>query len=399
MNISPIVSQQFKNINNVNSTNRCAVPIKAQYDTVSFGSAKSREAFQMLDGALDMLLAEKGATSKNKKAFASLIRKALPSIMEKDNYINGGNDSNVYKISDKYVAKVKKTCTPDNAVHFYNKTHLPKRPFRHLDCYYGETQAKIGNVEILKNATPNEADFSCGCGFDLEEFANATEILASEKKVPQIRQIPQEGYDKLAQNLSELNEHNCRKITIWRKKQPKYIYPSRKPLIKLEKIEINGIGRKHSFVPDIINPNNIVVSGDEFRIVDEFRKVPCYKPNTIYTMLTPILLKIKPNAWSYSNEKLYDARKDIFKKILIAAEKSKLPLAAKSRHDGYAAKCTLNDILGDKSSETGIGTNVISKMREMRRQGLPLEERLKKLEENFEKWTTVKKEEQTRVRG
>lgn len=414
MNISPIINQHFNVEKKQNITKTSNSLYRMPCDSVSFGSLKSIKACQLVEEAVDKIIVD-GSVKNHKKSLISLMREALPSIMTEENKLGRGRDSTTYRIGYKYIAKVKNGCTLEKASKKCNKINIPKRKFSHLDSYYGETQLRVGDIEILKNASPNEADFNCGyCSFSkkvtskTENICDPKESYKLEKKllkdiyednVLSINKLPQESFDRLAENLSDLNKESCGRMTILRRKPPKYMYDKKfqwRNLFKFEKIEIKGIGRKHFYVPDIINPNNFIVSGDEIRMVDDFRKVPCKNPNTIWTMLTPIMLKINPENWASPNPDLIEQRKSIFKKILIAAEKKQLPLVTKSRQDGEYAKSTLNHLLGDSDKPYGIGTDVISKMREMRKQGIPLEERLKRLEENFEEWTDVKKHEENK---
>ena len=44
----------------------------------------------------------------------------------------------------------------DDAIRIYNVAKAPDKRFNQLGIYYGEPVIRVGNVEILKNATPNE---------------------------------------------------------------------------------------------------------------------------------------------------------------------------------------------------------------------------------------------------
>ena len=88
--------------------------------------------------------------------FHKILDSALPQIMTPENYLNKGRDSKVFRISDKYVAKIKRGKTEDDAIRIYNVAKAPDKRFNQLGIYYGEPVIRVGNVEILKNATPNE---------------------------------------------------------------------------------------------------------------------------------------------------------------------------------------------------------------------------------------------------
>jgi hypothetical protein len=138
--------------------------------------------------------------------FHKVLNQALPKIMIPENFINNGRDSKVYRISDKYVAKIKRGYYAKNSVRAYNVTTMPNKQFSQLDCYYGEPVAKVGKVEILKNATPDENHICCGAKYHGNGIVPLKEQEIYEQQViPACNNVPQESFDTLASNLKKLN--------------------------------------------------------------------------------------------------------------------------------------------------------------------------------------------------
>lgn len=243
--------------------------------------------------------------------FHKILDKALPDIMKDENFINKGRASKVYKISDNYVAKIKRGKTANNAIHFFNPTMCPSEQFSHLDFYYGEPLIRVGNVEILKNATPTSDFMKCGTGYKTINTCNGPEMRCKHedlsdyynKYLPLCASLPQESFDNFAKGLQKLNGITSR----------------------------DALMRKVYYTPDTINPNNILIADKEFRVVDNLEPIHIAKnPNSLYTMLEPLVIKLAPE--TYAGE-LDDRPKEmlpftrtIIKKSLIAAEKTGLAI-------------------------------------------------------------------------
>ncbi|MCR5265018.1 MAG: hypothetical protein K6E29_00310 [Cyanobacteria bacterium RUI128] len=347
MNITPVLNQQravLNNNNNINNVNRTQTTFNRPSSQVSFGSSKSERMLQLLDHSIDALVNGSDFNILNKMKFHRVLSAALPELMVPENFVNNGRASKVYRISDRYVAKIRRGYYPDNAVHAFNTISLPSKKFRTLDFYYGEPVVKIGKVEILRNATPTENHICCGTSFRCDGLVGNKELAKYESEfLPICSEVPQESYDNLAANLKKLNGLTCRSM----------------------------LGKKQTYVPDIVNPNNLLISDNRFVLVDELEKVPFRNPNSVFTMLEPLLIRLNPEKEAPKNEGLKGVRKNIFKKVLIASEKSGLPLDSPIKYE--YSEWTLGDILGS--------SNILGDVKEMRAKSMSTEERIANIKE------------------
>lgn len=276
--------------------------------------------------------------------FHKILDGALAQIMSPENYLNKGRDSKVFRISDKYVAKIRRGKTEDNAIRIYNVAKAPDKRFNQLGIYYGEPVIKVGNVEILKNATPNEYT-PCGMVWLKANGKNAdlqTGVKKYEQEyLPLCSSQPQESFDELADGLSQLN-----------------------------KISDGGLFSKKTFyTPDIQNPNNVLIADNHFRIVDDLDKTDIQQPNNIYTMLQPLMLRLTPDTPVEFEKGLVKDRKNILRKTMIAAEKADLPLVKNELIDP-SADFYLNSITDNDYS------SMIDLVGDMRAKGFNKKERL-----------------------
>lgn len=276
--------------------------------------------------------------------FHKILDSALPQIMRPENYLNKGRDSKVFRISDKYVAKIKRGKTEDDAIRIYNVAKAPDKRFNQLGIYYGEPVIRVGNVEILKNATPNEYT-PCGKIW-LKSNGRINNSKTDTNKynqeyLPLCSSQPQESFDELAEGLSQLN-----------------------------KISDGGLFSKKSFyTPDIQNPNNILIADNHFRIVDDLDKTNIPQPNNIYTILQPLMLRLTPDESASFDKNLVGHRKNILRKTMLAAEKVDLPLENNALIDPHADYYLDNITNYDYS-------RMIELVGDMRKRGLGKKERL-----------------------
>ena len=351
VNFNKIIMNINISTNNFSIDNSAIVKnqIKANYKNLSnnlnFKRNFNKDISVIIDDNIDSLLHANVYDIAAKIKFHKFINKALPYIMTPENFINKGRESKVYKISDKYVAKIKRGYDENSAIHFYNFTKLPDKRFNQLDIYFGEPVIKLGNIEILKNATPSKNFICCGTSYRGAKAATIDERAEYDKTfVPLCASIPQESYDKFANGLAKLNKIHDMKMNL----------------------------SKVYYTPDIINPNNILISDNEFKIVDKLDKTKQREPNTLFTMLEPLLIRLSPESYVHYNEELVEPRAKIYKKCLIAATKANLPIenSLKYEYSDYY----LGDILKTRSSVSH------ENLRKMRLRDEPIENRLDYIE-------------------
>lgn len=275
------------------------------HSNISFGSRKSEMLIGLLDNEIGELVNNGSALNvAGRMKFKKVLQESLPYVMSPNNFINKGRDSKVYRINDNYVAKIRRGHYEDDSVKSYNIVTLPSQKFKSLDFYYGEPIVKVGDVEILKNATPTENNICCGTNYkgislvSKEEMKKYTEVY-----LPMCSSLPQESFDNFADNLKRLNG-----------------------------ISSLGLHGRKYYTPDVINPNNLIISDGKFKLVDELDEVHCKEPNSFYTMVEPLLVRLTPEHNAEYDEKLIGMRQTIFNKCLKAAEKTDLPMSSRLRY-------------------------------------------------------------------
>ena len=206
MNITNSVNQQHIKFS-PNMTVQKQNNISYGHSNVSFRGANSEQMLKLVEQQVDSLMDGSHLNILARNKFAKLLKKALPDIMSEENFINKGRDSKVYRIGDKYIAKIRRGYYEDNAIKFYHPVTFPNQKFKDLSVYYGSPVVRVGHVEILKNATPDSKSICAGvkyCGRDNAPSAEAIEEY-EEKFLPLCASLPQESYDELAFNLKKLN--------------------------------------------------------------------------------------------------------------------------------------------------------------------------------------------------
>ncbi|MCM1266086.1 MAG: hypothetical protein NC200_07795 [Candidatus Gastranaerophilales bacterium] len=342
-------------------------------DTVSFGSAGiSREAADLLDASIKHVLESSSMDLVGKTKFHSLLNKLMPEIMTEENFLNRGRESKVYRISDDYVAKIRRGKTSRNATHFYNLTTRPNQQFSKIDIYYGETLIRCGNVEILKNATPQSDFMHCGIKYkDRYHAVGAKELEYYEKVfIPTCSELPQESYDELAKGLKDLNNIIVPYSDGFADGMKRSHFARRHGCPfgeSMKMLNINPFSGLH-YMPDVINPNNILISGGRFKIVDKMDITREKHPNSLFTMLEPLLINLTPEKSADYKRELVEPRSQIYKKCLLAAEKWFLPLNSEAK--GEYSEFYLGSLLPSKRQ-------IISDISEMREHKVPVYERIK----------------------
>lgn len=209
------------------------------------------------------------------------------------NFINEGTEGSVYRFSDKYVFKIPEGETEISSEEFkICNNNLGNR----LETYYGGKIAKVDNISILKNADPQGVAIPVGISYDSSIVENAAEY---EKNVYilKLATIPQESFDKVAKDFKTLNNFTCNK---------------------------ENYQKYYSF--DYINPNNFLLIDDKIRIVDHLEKTSDQNSNNLTRLLKVLITQLNWFIKAYFEEVLVPKRKDIFKKCILANEKSELPL-------------------------------------------------------------------------
>ncbi len=315
MNIISSINQQPNVRINTNPKINSRVNYNYGQTRVSFGSSKSEGVIKLLDNEIGELINGSEFNVANKMKFKKVMNEALPYIMTPENYINKGRDSKVYRISDNYVAKITRGYYENNAIKSFDRVILPNQKFKDLDFYYGEPVAKVGKVSILKNATPTKDNVYCGAIYENGRvIAEKDKNHYKEVYLPMCASLPQESFDNFAWNLQKLNG-----------------------------ISSLGLHGREYYTPDVVNPNNIIISEGKFKLVDQLDKTHCKEPNSLYTMFEPLLIRITPDHDAEYDKDLVNMRGTIYNKCIRAAKKVGLPPSSPRKYE--YADFTLSNIL------------------------------------------------------
>ena len=117
MNIASLLNQPNLTVNNINNNNKVR-KANGFNSAISFGSRKTEVLMTALEDSIDTLVNGSELNILNRMKFHRLLGKALPSIMVPENYINCGRQSKVYRIGDRYVAKVQRGYYQENAYRY-----------------------------------------------------------------------------------------------------------------------------------------------------------------------------------------------------------------------------------------------------------------------------------------
>ena len=316
----------------------------------------------IMDSAIDNYLASGYKSVISKLSFRKFLNKSLAQIMTPENFLNNGRESKVYKISDKYVARVKRGKYENDAIHYYDLIKDSNKKFRELNIYYGEPVIKVGDVEVLKNATPRDY-VTCGLLWK-GAYPKPEEIVKYyQEYIPACSSVPQEGYDEFAKCLKSLNEIQDKNHNIFRS------------LKRQNKIDSEYQQNKNiSYTLDTLNPNNVLIADGSFKLVDHFAKVPFDKPNSVYTMIEPLLTRMTPDNLAEFNADSVIPRRNILRKILIASEKSELPFGSPLADE--TIDYSLSQLCADEKKGIKSPLGIFSVLKNMRKESVPLKERI-----------------------
>lgn len=295
MSIQPIINREIL---------MCPSTLKVVHMTPSVLKSdavkKTQKVFSdYMDSTIDGFIESGTKNIISRMKFHKILELAMPRVMTPENFINKGRESAVYRISDKYVVKVGNNVKPNKALSVFDVISVKNKKFTEIPIYYGEPVVKTGKIEILKNATPSEDFVTCGTSFVRDMPVPTLEKHKYEKDyLPKCSSLPQVSFDEFAESLQKMNS--------------------------LKK------GKYGAYTPDVRNPNNILISDNKFKLVDKLETTCEKEPNTLYTMLEPLMLRFNPYHYTDRNSSLTPMRREIFRKSLIASEKHNLPLEDKN---------------------------------------------------------------------
>ena len=264
-----------------------------QYSPLKQKQNKSFKGYtSIFSKELDIVLKQGKASYEQEMHLIDLLHELMKKKVSAAKLLGEGYYGKVYNIDSKYVLKVKtKSQTFADML-----SDISKGRYKNLKTYYGEHIADFYDVAILKNMSPNRIQIPVGVPKKLEKSFNSREKQNYYEKVylPLFASVPQRSYNAIARDCVELN-----KMT-------------------------DG---EYFLNFDYCNPNNFVLTGKSIRIADDIYHTALHNPNTAADLLEVFLEKLNSNEFiSPPQGDAVGFAREIFKKLIIAANTSKLPL-------------------------------------------------------------------------
>lgn len=247
-----------------------------------------------------------------------IIGETLASIMPRINAGLHNNESGmrgfVSRLDDDFVLKAPhwfKKATPEAIQRNCAQGMVRPNKFEALEDYFGHHVMTFGDIAIMKNATAPGSYVRVGRPFEMALDDGGFEYY-SETYLPTCAALPQDTFDRLANNLKKLN----------------------------------GItSGEYHYEPDTINPNNFLIFNEHFRIVDDMDPVKLDQPNNLTTMLRPLINNTSTDEKAVFSTELVPLRREIFKKSSIASVKHELPLASSFMEEAeFEETCQLTGV-------------------------------------------------------
>lgn len=265
----------------------------------------------MLGKKIDQVLKLDKISADDNRFLVNEIKKLLSKRLEQSKNMGEGTQNRVYKIDDKYVLRI-----PINkSIMLSNQVVLKHRKFASLKNYYGEALVELGNVQILKNATPGKNSMPAGIPKVLPDNYKKNDLTGyyNNLYLPTFANIPQKSYNALAKDMSILNSIR----------------------------DVNGV----NFSFDYYNPNNVVLSGKTLKMTDDIAPTFIKNSNSASDMFNVFLKQLNDGIPAIPSTKLTPLRQIIARKILKASIVSNLPITSEGCANnvfGYVIKFLCN---------------------------------------------------------
>ena len=306
---------------------------------ISFGAAQ--RGLDSLDKAITKYLEKDNLTLADRLKLQFRVLASVLNLFRKNNYVGEGHFSVVSKISDDYVLKSEKH--KKYSIWFFRLIKKSEQPFSDIKSYFGSPLFDMGFMKILRNAKTSDTFMPCGVQLydkNKKPLKYTEQIKRYDTEyLPMCASLPQKSYDALLKDINKLGER--------------------------------GYGL------DEVNPGNVVISNNQFKIVDDLEPT---EENTLMGVLTLLLLKYDHNHYAEPRPQLFNVRKEILRKALIASEKSNMYLGYK--FNSYREEFDiLKDILYDYHTHA---CDIFDKIYIMRDKGFPLKNRIEQINAFFE---------------
>lgn len=247
---------------------------------------------------LESVLSKKCVTDDDRTFLISWVQRFLKTKITPDNKLGEGAHGAVYRIDDRYCMKV-----PTGKDVFVNTMdELPSDKFDVLKTYYGGDVADFSGVKILKNVSSGGRHIQVGVPDRYRAVHISAENLTyyDRECLPRLAGIPQASFDAVVQDCAALNRLS---------------------------------GKNENYVFDYKNPNNFVIVGRSLRILDGIDVKRFGGRNSLADLLDAFINKIYLNHSANYSEKGKKYRREIFKKLVLAAMKTDIPIKPKMQAD------------------------------------------------------------------
>lgn len=286
--------------NNQPASNLAKSPFNPAYFHPSFCSnPRIVELTKFLDNILSPL------DGKFSPRFADFdINRAVLDCFKGKNYIGRGYSAQVYRINEKYVFRTNSNIPiTEKSVWVNDETR-----FDHLSNWCGKVLAKSGNVEFLKNADPKSNAIVAGAPYGLirDEGLDAAVKQYHSNYLPKILSLGQDAFDDVAKNFSELGN-----------------------------ISNKSSSGESLFAFDIFNPNNFVITDDKINIVDRISS-GFSRTKDLGSLTHPLMNLYEVGEWVQPDKALFDQKRALLEKLLLASEKNELSLPSGSSKIGHS---------------------------------------------------------------
>lgn len=242
---------------------------------------------------LDIVLKNGKPKWEQEKKLVNLLKEIMDKKINPHNLIGEGYYGKVYKLDSKYVLKVLKK----EHVFANMLSWISHGKFENLKTYFGEHIAEFEDVFVLKNLSPQSVHIPVGVPKKFTKMYSAQDCQVYYKTVylPLFANVPQKSYNAIAADCKELNKMR------------------------------NG---EYFLNFDYCNPNNFVLAGQSLKITDDIYNTSMENPNTAADLLEVFLDKMTGDdvAPTLNDSNSLHYRREIMKKIVIAANKCNLPL-------------------------------------------------------------------------
>ena len=263
-------------------------------------------------------------TEVEKKNLFEELQEFIAKHLNSDTMLGVGAHGAVHKVDDDFCIKVDLQEAPK----LTNIENFSKDKFANLKTYYGQSVAKFGDVEVMKNVSSDKEHVPVGVPlkFAYENADINIDAYYEQVCLPRLVDLPQRSFDAVAGDCQRLNK-------------------------------MSSATSNYTF--DYVNPNNFIIVGDDIRIIDDINKSNIAYKNNVSNLLSVFLEKSyldHPTEYSMYSE---TARRSLFKKIVLAGMKEDLPMRNRiSTEDLDTWKNVVNELCGIDDSYSTVLQNL-----------------------------------------